>query len=346
VFRRWGSLKAGQNTSYTLDIIRDIALLVGSLFVVMWPITKYAADDVVRSGWHVDPTTQRVGPRRTKEAQRRLAALQEQRRREATKRVIAASASVAVVLLAVGFIGIGVQANRVGNGSGPVAAPSIATGGGILIGNPKAKTTVDLYEDFLCPVCKEFESGDSATIAQAVKDGTANFRYHPIAILDNSTSPTGYSTRAAAAAACMPDTASWQKFHDLLYANQPAEGSAGLTNAKLIQLGKQAGGKDPTFSQCVNGQTYKGWVSQLTDDSSKANVSGTPTVRIKGKDVTGANGTVPSAADLTNAITAGHGNTSEGQRGKGSNAWVVILVVVIVIGVGAALAWRPRNRRR
>ena len=63
-----------------------------------------------------------------------------------------------------------------------------------------------------------------------------------MAFLDRA-STTNYSSRALDAAAAVVDTApgSFQAFHDLLYANQPEEGSAGLTDAQLLDYAVQAG---------------------------------------------------------------------------------------------------------
>lgn len=339
-----GKLAAGQNASYTWDILRDAGLLIAAVYLIVWSVTKYAVDDYVRAGGKTDPTTARVGPRRTKEAQRRLAALREQRRREGQRRLIALSAVAAVVLIGVGFIGIGIQSHRTGT-SGTLAAPAYANDDGVLVGKANAKVTVDLYEDYICPICGEFEKSDGKTIAQLAKAGTANFRFHSLAFLDANSSPAGYSTRAAAAAACMPNATAWKKFHDLLYEHQPSEGSAGLSNKQLISYGKQAGGKDPQLTQCINKQTYKSWVQSLTDKASKDNVTGTPTVRIKGEDVKESNGNPPTAATLKAAIKAGHGNVGAGKTGgSGSNTWIVILVIVVV--AIAVLVYVARNQRR
>ena len=53
--------------------------------------------------------------------------------------------------------------------------------------------------------------------------------YHPMAFLDTATN-NRYSTRALNAAAAVLDAAgptAFQKFHDLLYANQPPETATG-----------------------------------------------------------------------------------------------------------------------
>jgi protein-disulfide isomerase len=342
-----GKVAPGQTVSYTWDILRDSGLLLAAIYLVVWSVTKYAADDWIRAGGKTDPTTARVGPRRTKEAQRRLAALQEQRRKEGRRRLVAVSATAAVVLIAVGFIGIGVQSHRASTGSGSTtAAPAYANDDGILFGNPKAKVTVDLYEDFICPVCGEFEKADAKGIEQIAKDGTANFRYHSLGFLDANSSPAGYSTRAASAAAAMPNVTAWKKFHDLLYAHQPKEGTAGLSNKQLISYGKQAGAKDPALSKAINGSTYKSWVSKITDAASKGNVTGTPTVRIDGQDVQGSANAWPSLDELKKAIKAGHGNVGAGKSSaKGSNTWIVIVVILVVV-LAVAFFVIPRNRNQ
>ncbi len=296
-----GPLKAGQATTYTADLVRDVLLFIGAVLLSLWPTSKYSADEWVRNSGN-DPVTARVGPRRTKEAQRRLAALQEQRRREAAKRLQVTSVAVLVALVAVFGIGIGVQSHRAAV-AGPAVTPTIASGNGIVVGKSSAKVTVDMYEDFICPVCGQFEKMTGAKITSMINDGTAKFRYHPLGFLDPNSSPPGYSSRAANAAACMSTPAVFKKFHDLLYANQPQEGSPGLSNAQLIALGKQAGDTSPSLASCVNSGKYKKWVAGITDAASKANVTGTPTVRVDGKDVRAANLAFPDPQTLQAAVT-------------------------------------------
>jgi protein-disulfide isomerase/uncharacterized membrane protein YphA (DoxX/SURF4 family) len=326
-----GSLAKGADTTYTLDILRDIGLLILALYLIAWPITKYALDDLVRKGGE-EKVTGRVGVRRTKEAQRRLAELQAKRRREASKRIIAVSAAAAVVIIGVGFIGIGVQSHRasVQAQASQIVVPTIANGDGVVVGKADAPVTVDIYEDFICPYCKQFQDADGSAIDAAIKDGTANFRFHMLNFLDPNSSPAGYSSRAASASMCMPDTATWEKFHDLLYANQPAEGSAGLTTAQLTDYAKQVGATDKAVADCISSEKYKPWITKVTDNASKDKVTGTPTLRIKGQDLVGAAGGAPTAAELTEAIKVGH---ATGSKSGGSKVWLIIVIVVVVIGV-------------
>ena len=168
--------------------------------------------------------------------------------------------------------------------------------------------TVTLYEDFQCPACKAFEDADGAFLRQAVDSGDITVEYRPISFLDKA-STTEYSSRALNAAMCVLDTKgvkSYTAMHDVLYANQPAEGSAGLDDAKLGALAKEAGAGDLTA--CIKSRKFDPWLHKATDASSKAGVNGTPTVMINGKKVEGPaqNGqpSLPRVGDLQKAIAA------------------------------------------
>jgi protein-disulfide isomerase len=144
--------------------------------------------------------------------------------------------------------------------------------------------TVDLYEDFQCPNCKTFEDESGSTLAQLVADGTVQARYHGMAFLDTSANDD-YSTRALNAAAVVVATAgpdAFQTFHDLLFANQPAEGGSGLTDDQLVAYANQAGASGGTVEQDIRDLRYGDWVATATDQASKDGVTGTPTVFVDG----------------------------------------------------------------
>jgi protein-disulfide isomerase len=106
-----------------------------------------------------------------------------------------------------------------------------------------------------------------------------------MAFLDTSANDK-YSTRAlnaAAAVVAAGGPTAFQTFHDLLFANQPAEGGSGLTDAHLVQYATQAGATGSTVEQAIKKLTYGDWVKTSTDQASKDGVTGTPTVLVAGK---------------------------------------------------------------
>ncbi|MBO0870875.1 MAG: thioredoxin domain-containing protein [Micromonosporaceae bacterium] len=124
-----------------------------------------------------------------------------------------------------------------------------------------------------------------STLDQMVSAGRITLIYHPIAILDQSTNPSGYSTRAGSAAGCAADGGKFLEYTKALYAQPPAEGSSGLTDEKLIQIGNGIGLTGDTFSQCINTSKYSGWMANNTDAASGRHIQGTPTVFVAGKQI-------------------------------------------------------------
>ena len=115
-------------------------------------------------------------------------------------------------------------------------------------GKASAPVTVTVYEDFMCPFCGQFEAATRAKLQAGIDAGKVQVQYHVLNFLD-AAPPPSYSTRAANALAVVLDTSGPEvakKFHDLLYENQPAEGSAGLSDAQLVDYAVQAGATRPT----------------------------------------------------------------------------------------------------
>ncbi|MEJ8278887.1 thioredoxin domain-containing protein [Pseudonocardia spirodelae] len=224
------------------------------------------------------------------------------KRKAAAKNPLAASKgpsqfTVIAVIVVVAFaavVGVGVYWKNSGGG---VTVPANATAQGVTVGNEAAPKTIDVYLDFQCPICRQFEAQAGRTLDQIVSSGQAKIVYHPIAILDRASS-TRYSTRAGSAAGCAAAAGVFPQYEKLLYDNQPAEGGAGLPDEKLVELGQQAGaGGD--FAQCVEDQRYAPWVAQMTQTALRDGVSGTPTVKVDGQQVDAA----PQA--IQQAVAAG-----------------------------------------
>jgi len=248
------------------------------------------------------------------------AARAEQMRKEREKadrrqRNLITVAIVAIVVVLVGVAGYAINKTHTANSpSGKYVAPanlsdaknfgfnySAVDAGGKAGTKP---VTVVLYEDFQCPICKSFEEANGSFLAAQVKAGKITIQYRPFSFL-NTKANDNYSDRAAAAGMCVYDKGgaeAYKKFHDLLYANQPAEGGAGLPPATLIDYANQAG--TTGLDSCIKSQKFVPWVKKAKEKGTADKVSGTPTIRINGKDVTGSGGSVPQAADLQKAITA------------------------------------------
>jgi protein-disulfide isomerase len=191
------------------------------------------------------------------------------------------------VLLVAGLAGCG------GGTKNQVSANySTSIDGPVVVAGKAAPSTVDVYEDFLCPICGRFEANFGGKLTQAINDGKIQVRYHPVAILNRATNPPGYSLRAANAGICSAEVGVFPAYHATLFDGdtQPHEGSAGLTDQQLIDLGNQVSAP-AAFASCVTSGRYSKAVTAETNRAAKdpslrgqgSNSFGTPTVMVNGK---------------------------------------------------------------
>ena len=83
------------------------------------------------------------------------------------------------------------------------SANTLPEGGGVTVGPgvDADVTQVRVYEDFQCPVCKQFEQVTGPLLKQQVESGAITLVYRPFSFLDeNGGSPNDYSKRATNAA--------------------------------------------------------------------------------------------------------------------------------------------------
>ncbi|MDJ0377821.1 thioredoxin domain-containing protein [Cryobacterium sp. PH31-L1] len=152
---------------------------------------------------------------------------------------------------------------------------------------------VDEYVDPMCPFCAQFETTNGELLAAGVESGVITLRVHALTFLDRLSEGTNYSSRASAALTCQatlnPDHT--LEFLSSLFANQPSEQTAGLSNGALSALA--TGGA--SIADCVESGDYEGWSQQNTetalagpiDGAEIPAVSGTPTVLVDGVLYTG-----------------------------------------------------------
>ncbi len=175
-----------------------------------------------------------------------------------SNRAVVAGVAIVVVLAVVVGVALFLQIrNKPGAlpAAIPVAAagpeyPVAVQGDTVVTGSLQAPVTIEVFEDFLCPGCGQFENLYHQRLAQAAADGKAKVVYHPVSILDALSVPAGYSTLAAGATFCAAEAGIFPRFHDSLFAAQPPEGGPGWTSAQLQQLGRDLGAGD-SFASCV-----------------------------------------------------------------------------------------------
>ena len=161
------------------------------------------------------------------------------------------------------------------------ASVSVDHGYGIVFNKDLTGVPVlDIYEDFQCPICQQFEGLNGKYINSLITEKKAVVKFHVLSFIGTE------SVRAANAAACANDEDKFVDFHLGLYANQPASENSGTwTNDRIIAIAKAQGLTGSTFENCVKDMKYEGWVSKVAEAGSKAGVNSTPTVFVNGKEI-------------------------------------------------------------
>lgn len=149
------------------------------------------------------------------------------------------------------------------------------------------KPVLELWEDFQCPACGDFEAAFGPTVDELAAGGDAQVIFRSTSFLDQNF-PGDNSKRAAAAFGCAVDAGKGPEYKKVVYANQPATEGDGWTDQQLLAFGEQAGitgDAKSTFDKCVTDRTYITWAVNGTEAMKAAGVPGTPGIYVNGEEL-------------------------------------------------------------
>ncbi|UPL13449.1 DsbA family protein [Microbacterium galbinum] len=191
---------------------------------------------------------------------------------------IGVSAAVVVVLVVLGGLVVFLNNQATAPGVAPEGGNVNQETGAISFGG--GDDEVDVFVDFMCPICGDFEDAYGAQLQSAAASDDITLNIHPISILDRYSQNTKYSTRAAGAAYCVAENApdSFLDFFNFMFANQPQENTAGYTDEELASYAEQVGAG--AAADCIADGTYMNFVR---DQTNQHEIQGTPTVEINGE---------------------------------------------------------------
>ncbi|BCJ29059.1 thioredoxin domain-containing protein [Actinocatenispora sera] len=221
-------------------------------------------------------------------AAKAVAAARAERQRR-NRIIITASICAVLLIVVVGAVSWAVYES---NKPKTIAAQSITANypvkldnGVVVAGKDSAKVKIDIYEDFMCPYCGELERGSHTELQKGLNGGTLQVRYHIVDLLNGSSTPAGYSDRAANIALGTVAEGKFAQFHWSLYHKQPAEGGPGYSDEQMIDLADRLGADKDKISKIAKDGTYKKYPAQQLKDFQAAGYQGTPTVVQNGKQV-------------------------------------------------------------
>jgi protein-disulfide isomerase len=235
-----------------------------------------------------------------------------ERRRERTIRIVG---GIVVLLVVGGLLAVGFLAGRDGGtdssaNPAPTADPNAALPAGVSGENygvpygtgwtsaDEAKLpTLEIWEDFQCPACKQVEAASGAQIQALADAGKVQLLYRPATFLDASLAADNQangnpnsSARSTSAWGCAVDAGKAGEFHSAVFDIQPADEGVGFSDQQLIDLGTTVGieGADlATYTTCVQDGTYLSWSANSNQKFVESGVGGTPTAYLNGVELNG-----------------------------------------------------------
>ena len=208
---------------------------------------------------------------------------------------IAALIGVAVLVLGavVFFSQRNTEASAIEFGSTVDPAVEVNDAGAIILGEDAAPT-VQIWEDYMCPACGQFEATQGEAIADAVQNGELQVEYHLLNFMDGNSASGEYSTRSIAATQCVAANEDLDTFFSIksaLFANQPGEGRPDVSADEMAEIAASAGGTDSV--DCIaNVERTDGMdKAEQTADNSMTSIRevrdgvSTPTVAYEGEEL-------------------------------------------------------------
>lgn len=248
----------------------------------------------------VPQTTQRRSERRLGERAARDDARHD--RRPARRRmglgalsVLGLVAGLAVVALAIAF---GARSTPPAADRAAVAIAHVPAGlarDGFVLGRADAPVTIDLYEDFQCPVCEAWSRTIFPSLASGeLATGRVRIAFHDMAFLGPESTAAGHAAYAAARQGGFWDM--WAT----LYANQGRENSGAFDHDRLVAMAEALGFDVAKFEADMASNASQAAIDGSRSDAGRAGVTSTPTLVIGGQAFVG----VQRYPDIAAAIAA------------------------------------------
>lgn len=183
------------------------------------------------------------------------------------------------------------ETNRYASAEGLPEKPAL-DGITIVVGNPAAHSTVQVYEDPRCPVVEEYERTGAEALQKLLLMGEIKAEYTLASFKDDRLGGDG-SKRAVNALRAALQEGKFVEYHGVLFENQIAvESSGGFTTERLLKLAEKVPGlRSEAFDQAVRTMQYRSFVAASQRTYQQTGVDpigpGTPTIVVNGHNIDG-----------------------------------------------------------
>jgi protein-disulfide isomerase len=212
--------------------------------------------------------------------------------------------AVIVGVLIVVVVGINQLGGKV---SGTLKDPAMNYPAALLdgsnIGKADAPVTLDVWEDYQCPICARYSlTVEPVLVSKYAKPGSLRIVHHDLGILGNPRVPPAEneSIIPARGAFCANEQGKYWDYAHWIYNNQDGENAGGFRRERVVAIAEAAGVEPVAFGACLDGAAAAAAVDATNAKSTELGINSTPTIYIGGKQIVG----LKSAAELGALIEA------------------------------------------
>lgn len=150
---------------------------------------------------------------------------------------------------------------------------------GTTMGDPEAPVTIQAWEDFMCPACRQWTAAiEPQLVDEYIKTGQVKleFRQFPLSIHAPG------ANMAAMASLCAADQNAFWPYHNRLFPAQD-QGQAGFTIDALVRYADELGLDSRAMLDCMSSQKHRDAVTASGSEALSMGLNATPSVLINGE---------------------------------------------------------------
>ena len=150
------------------------------------------------------------------------------------------------------------------------------------MGDPEAPVTIQAWEDFMCPACRQWTSTvEPQLIDEYIKTGQVRLEFHQFPLSIHAPG----ADMGAMASLCANDQGAFWPYHNRLFPAQD-QGQAGFTIDALVRYADELGLDSRALMECMSSLKYRDQVTASGNEALSLGLNATPSVIVNGTKMT------------------------------------------------------------
>jgi protein-disulfide isomerase len=149
---------------------------------------------------------------------------------------------------------------------------------GTTMGDPNAPVTIQAWEDFMCPACRQWTTSiEPQLIDEYIKTGVVRLEFHQFPLSIHAPG----AEMGAQASLCANDQNAFWPYHNRLFPAQD-QGQAGFTIDSLVRYADELGLDSRALMDCMSSQKYRTDVTTSVNEALSLGLNATPSILVNG----------------------------------------------------------------